>query len=222
LVPFYDLAEGIVVPLETFSHQFGIILSGRFHFFECYHIRPYAPEKGREVTKERIKFCCNGLWQRVHRAPISWPECSGRALLNPLPDVTLLANSVCLGKPCPELRVHISGSRKPESMNVVTRRDGLHLAKAGVLEPPRKHNVAVQPIRPRCDLRERHPHLESNARLLWKDAHRSDFANRRNDSLEKCPNFRPLAAEVMLKTESPAGVRLVSVREIPTAFLTLP
>lgn len=24
-------------------------------------------------------------------------------------EVTLLANSVCLGQPCPELRVHISG-----------------------------------------------------------------------------------------------------------------
>jgi hypothetical protein len=28
-----DLTEGIVVPLETFSRQFGIVLSGRFQFF---------------------------------------------------------------------------------------------------------------------------------------------------------------------------------------------
>jgi hypothetical protein len=91
-----------------------------------------------------------------------------------------------------------------------------------MLQPPRKHNVAVQPIRSRCDLREGHPRLESNASLLWKDAHRSDCANCRNDLLEKRPDFRPFAAEVMLETMSPAGVRLVSVREIPAALLTLP
>jgi hypothetical protein len=62
LVPFNDLAEGIVVPLETFSHQFGIVLSGRLHVFECYHIRPYAPGKGLEVTGSRIKLWCKGLY----------------------------------------------------------------------------------------------------------------------------------------------------------------
>jgi hypothetical protein len=107
-------------------------------------------------------------------------------------------------------------------VNVITWRDGLHVAETRVLQAARKHNVAVEPVRPRCDLREGHSHLESNPSLLRKDAHRPDCANCRNDLFEKRPNFWPLAAEVMVETVSPAGVRLVSVREIPAAFLTLP
>ena len=105
---------------------------------------------------------------------------------------------------------------------MVARRDGVHLAEARVLQPSRKHNVAVEPIRSRRDLREGHAHLESNPGLLWKDAHGSESANCSNDLLKKCPNFRPLAAEVMLESVSPAGVRLVPIREIAAAFLTLP
>jgi hypothetical protein len=137
-------------------------------------------------------------------------------------DVTLLTDSVCFGQPFLELGVYISRCRKPKVVNMVAPRDGLHIAEARVRQPPRKHDMAVEPIRTRRDLRERHPHLESNTRLLWKDAHRSKSADGSNDLIEKRSNFRPLAAEVMLETVPRAGVRLVSVREIAAAFLTLP
>jgi hypothetical protein len=137
-------------------------------------------------------------------------------------EVTLLPYGVCFGQPCLELRVHISGRRKSKGVNMVTRRDALHFAEARVLQPPRKHNVAIEPIRSRRDLCERHSHLESNTSLLWKDAHRSESADGSNDLIEKCPNFRTFAAEVMLESVPPAGVRLISVREVAAAFLTLP
>ena len=105
---------------------------------------------------------------------------------------------------------------------MVTRRDGLHLAEARVLDPPCQHDVTVEPIRSRRDLRERHAHLESNPSLLWKDPHRSESANCCNDLIEKRSDFRALPAEVIPQAVSPAGVRLVSVREIPSALLTLP
>jgi len=105
---------------------------------------------------------------------------------------------------------------------MVSRRNGLHLAETRMLQPPRKHNVAVEPIRSRRDLREGHAHLESNPGLLWKDPHRSESANCGNDLIEKRSDFRALPAEVMTEAVSPAGVRLVSVREVPSALLTLP
>ena len=72
--------------------------------------------------------------------------------LDPLLDVTLLANSVCFREP--RNSVHITACGKPEGVNMIARRDGLHLAEARVLDPPREHNMAIEPIRPRCDLRE--------------------------------------------------------------------
>ena len=105
---------------------------------------------------------------------------------------------------------------------MVTRRDGLNAAEAGVLGPSCQHNMAVQPIRSRCDLREGHAYLESNPGLLWKDPHRSESANCGNDLIEKRSDFRALPAEVMPQAVSPAGVRLVPIREIAAAFLTLP
>jgi hypothetical protein len=140
----------------------------------------------------------------------------------PLFDVPLLPNFVRLSQPRAKLPIHISGCRKPERVNMVTPRDSLHLAKTRVLEPTCQHDMTVQPIRARCDLRERHADLQSNARLLWKDAHGSQSANRPDDMIEQRSNFRPLAAEVMPEIMSPAGVRLVSVREVPPAFFTLP
>jgi len=74
--------------------------------------------------------------------------------LDPLLDVTLLANSVCFREPRAKLRVHITACGKPEGVNMIARRDGLHLVEARVLEPPREHNMAIEPIRPRCDLRK--------------------------------------------------------------------
>ena len=105
---------------------------------------------------------------------------------------------------------------------MVTRRDGLNAAEAGVLGPSCQHNMAVQPIRSRCDLREGHAYLESNPGLLWNDAHRSESTNDGNYLVEKCSDFRPLAFEMMFQIMSCARMRLVAICEISTALLTLP
>jgi hypothetical protein len=96
LVPFNDVSKGIMVPVETFCHQFGIILSGRFHLFECYHIRPYAPEKGQEVTRIASGSVATGYGNGLSSAGFL-TGVLGAGVLNAFPDVTLLPNSVRLG-----------------------------------------------------------------------------------------------------------------------------
>ena len=136
--------------------------------------------------------------------------------------MALLANSICFSQPFAKLGVHITWFGQPEGVNMITRRNGLDRAEARMLEPPRQHDMAVEPIRPRCDLGKGHTHLKSNPSLLWKDAHLPKLANRRNDLIENGSNFRPLATEVVFKIVPAARVRLVAVCEVASAFLTLP
>jgi hypothetical protein len=68
--------------------------------------------------------------------------------------VTLLANRICLGQPGAKFGIHITWRGQPERMNVITRGDRLDLVEARVLKASRKHNMAVEPIGSRCDLRE--------------------------------------------------------------------
>jgi hypothetical protein len=59
------------------------------------------------------------------RSAVGWSVWLGLLL-----EVTLLANSIGLGQPRTKLRVHITSCGKPEGVNMIARRDGLHLAEA--------------------------------------------------------------------------------------------
>src|SRR5262249_37988316 len=92
-----------------------------------------------------------------------------------------------------------------------------------VLEPAREHDVTVEPGLPRCDLRERHPHLERDPGLLGQHAHRPDRADGRNDLAVDRPDRLRLAAEVVReRVPGPARVRLIAVREPAAARRTTP
>jgi len=139
-----------------------------------------------------------------------------------LVEVALLADSIGFGQPSAKLRVHITWGGKPEGVNMIAWRDGLDDAEARVLESPRQDDVAVEPIRSRCDLRKGHAHLESDASLFGKDANRAERADRGDYLVEKRSNLRPLAAEMMLQIVPGAGVRLVAVCEVAIALFALP
>jgi hypothetical protein len=136
--------------------------------------------------------------------------------------VQLLTHSVCLGQPCAKLSVYVAWLGESEGVHMITRRNGLYAAEAGVLGPSGQYNMTVEPIRSRCDLRKGHAHLKCNPSLLWNDAHRAESANRGSYLIEKGSNFRPLAFEMMLQIMPGAGVRLVAICEIAPALLTLP
>src|SRR5713101_4297796 len=72
------------------------------------------------------------------------------------PEVLLLSDRVRLAQPGDEFRVDLLGPRDAEDVHVVARRDGVDAAEARVLEPPRQHDVPVEPALPRRHLRERH------------------------------------------------------------------
>ena len=120
--------------------------------------------------------------------------------------MALLANGVCFGQPFAKLRVHITGCRQPECVDMISRRNGLNLAEARMLEAPRKHDMTVEPICPWCDLSKRHPHLERNSSLFWKDSYRPQCANCSNYLVEQGPNLRTLPAEVVFEIVPAARV----------------
>jgi hypothetical protein len=66
----------------------------------------------------------------------------------------LLPNSVRFGQPCAELLVHIQWCGQPKSVNMIPRGDRLHMAETRVLKPTSQHNMAIEPIRSRCNLRK--------------------------------------------------------------------
>ena len=66
-----------------------------------------------------------------------------------------------------------------------------------MLKPPCQHNVAIEPVRPRCDLSKRHADLESNSSLFWKDAYRPKLTNCSDHLVEQGSNLRTLATEVV-------------------------
>jgi hypothetical protein len=74
-------------------------------------------------------------------------------------------------------------------VDVIAGRERLDLPDRGMLEAAREHDVTVQPPPPRRDLRERHPHLKGDARLLGKHDHRPDRLDRRPHLLEQRANL---------------------------------
>ena len=91
-----------------------------------------------------------------------------------------------------------------------------------MLEPPRQDDMAIEPIRSRCDLREGHAHLKSDPSFLRQYAYRSQFADGGNHLLEKRADLRPLALEMVREIVTPAGVRLIAIREKAPALGTSP
>jgi hypothetical protein len=120
--------------------------------------------------------------------------------------VLLVAHAIRLGQPCPEVRVEIARLRQSEGVQVIARRKCLDSVKARVIETSGKNQVPVEPCAPRCDLRERHPNLEGNPRLLGQNPHGTNGAHGCHKLLEERPNRGRLATEVVSEREAAAGV----------------
>ena len=142
--------------------------------------------------------------------------------MSPGLQVLLSADLVGFGQPRAEVLIDVAQLHEPERVQVIARRERLDAAEARVIETSGQHHVPVQPAAPRRHLREGHPHLEGDPRLLRQNLYRAD----RSDSGHYLPiqraNRRRLAAEVMRERVPAARVRLIAVGEDPPAFAAAP
>jgi len=91
-----------------------------------------------------------------------------------------------------------------------------------MLEPAGEDDMAIEPIRSRCNLRERHAHLKSDTRFLGQYAHRPQFTDGGNDVVEKDAELRPLATEMVREIVTTTRVRLIAVCEKTATLRTFP
>lgn len=134
----------------------------------------------------------------------------------------LIADQIRLGEPFPELFVDISRLTQPEYVHVISRGERLDAPEPRMIDAARENEMAVEPSVARGDLRERHAHLERDARLLGQNTDRTDRANRRHHLVEQRTNCRRLAAKMMAEREAATGVCLVAVGERPPACVAFP
>jgi hypothetical protein len=107
-------------------------------------------------------------------------------------------------------------------MQMIPRRESLHLAETRMIESARKDKVTIEPPLPRRHLRKRHPHLESDPSFLRQNTHRTNRANEPDDRVEEFKDLRIFPAEMFRQGVPAAGVRLILVREKACAFRATP
>ncbi len=134
----------------------------------------------------------------------------------------LFADEIGLRQPRPEVSINLAALAQAKDVHVVAGRDGLDPAKAWVLQPPREHDMSIQPLLSRRHLREGHANLESDARFFRQDANRADGAQRGDDAVVERSNLRRFVAKMIGQLIAAAGVRLISVREFTSALPATP
>src|SRR4029453_6348987 len=107
-------------------------------------------------------------------------------------------------------------------MEVVSRRERLHASKPRMLEPPCQHNVTVDPAPFRRHLRERHPDLKRDPRLLRQHAHRPERAHPRHNLVVERADRSRLALEMIREAVPATGMLLVAVGERTSACAAAP
>ena len=111
-----------------------------------------------------------------------------------------------LPHPFGEVGVNIRFRADSERVQMVPWRERLHQSKARILQPPREHDVAVDPPSTRRHLGEGHADLKRDARFFWQYAHWADRGNGLDDAVEQSADLRRLAAKVMIEVVA-RGVR---------------
>jgi hypothetical protein len=112
-------------------------------------------------------------------------------------------------QPRAELLIDVARLLESKRVQMVSRRERLDPAKARVVETSGQDHVPVEPVPPRRQLRERHPHLKSNPGLFGQNPYRADRPDDGHHFAIERPDRRRLAAEMMGKCVPAARVRLI-------------
>ena len=134
----------------------------------------------------------------------------------------LLAYGVRFREPFTEFVIDVGGPHESEIVNVISRRDCLNRSKSRIVEAASQDKVAIDPILPRCDLREGHSHVECDSRFFGKHDHRSKIVHRLEHDVEQLSNPGGFPPEVTLERVQPACMSLISIRERPMTLRAFP
>jgi hypothetical protein len=134
-------------------------------------------------------------------------------------EMTLFAYSVGLGEPGGDFVIDLIDPLETKGVQMISRRESFNPAEAGVLQPPGKNDVALDPILPDDESRETHPDLERDPRLFREDDYRSTpLCDRQQFAEDRADVLRLFCKMGRERVPAPARVRLIAIGK-PTVAL---
>jgi hypothetical protein len=134
----------------------------------------------------------------------------------------LFAHSIGFGEPSYDLLVDVVDALETKRVEMISRRESFDAAKARILQTTRQHNVAVHPVSADNEGGETHAHVKRDPGFLRQDSDRSGFLRDGQQLVEDCADGFRLAGKMRGERVATAGVRLIAIREGPSATRTTP
>jgi hypothetical protein len=137
-------------------------------------------------------------------------------------EMALLAHSIGFGEPGGDFVIDFVDPRETEGVQMISPRESFDAAETRILEATRQDHVAVHPVSPNDEGRETHPDLEGDPRFLRENLDRPVLLRDRQQFIEDGAHVRRFIVKMGSERGSPAGVRLISIRELPPAIRAAP
>jgi hypothetical protein len=134
----------------------------------------------------------------------------------------LLADLIGFSEPGGDFGVNLRDTLETERVKMISRREGFDATEARVRQTVRQNNVPVDPVSTNDESREAHPNLKCDSRLFRQDRNRSVLLRDGQQPVEDRAHGFRLAGEVRGERVTTAGVRLIAIRELPSAIRTTP
>jgi hypothetical protein len=134
----------------------------------------------------------------------------------------LFAHSICLRKPRGHFVVDFVDAGETKRVKTISRRESFYATKSRILETAREDDMAVHPVPANHECGETHPDMKRDPRFLREDGERSVFVRESAQLFEdRADRFR-FTGKVRRERVSPAGMRLIPIRERAAALRTTP
>ena len=136
--------------------------------------------------------------------------------------MALFAHAISFGKPGRYFIVDFVDAGETKRVKVISRRESFDAAKPWILETAREDDVAVHPVPANHEGGETHPHMKRDPRFLRQDGERSVFFCESAQPVEDRADRFWFTGKVRGERISPAGMRLIPIRERAPALRTTP
>ena len=137
-------------------------------------------------------------------------------------EMALLAHSVRFGEPAGDFVIDLIDPCETEGVQMIPRRERFDAAETRILQATCQDHVAVHPVSPNLERCEAHPDLERDPRFLRENRDRPVLPRDRQQFGEDGAHERRLVIKMRSERVSPAGMRLISIRELPPAIRAAP
>jgi hypothetical protein len=139
-----------------------------------------------------------------------------------LKQMTLFAHSIRFGEPRGDFIIDFVDVLETKRVKVISRRESFDPAKAWALETTREDDMTVDPVSANDERGETHADVKRDPGFLRQNGDRSVFLRDGQQLVEdRADGFR-LTGEMRGEGVSPAGVRLIAIRERAPATRTAP